>query len=227
MLDSGSFSSLDNQVDTQTGTVRAKARFDNTAGTLFPSQFVNVQLQLRTIEGAVVVPVTAVRHGANGDYVYVLNDDRTVTLRPASRAATATVDKVAIANGLQAGEKVITEGADRLQATARAWCCRRRARRRRGAAGAARRPRGAAHVAPAGATAVARCGSRCRAAHAAEAAAATERRAAGLRPPAAGAPAAAAARSAPAPSAGAGAAHPRRRMSPSRPFIQRPVATRC
>ena len=52
MLETGTFSSLDNQVDTQTGTVRAKARFANDKGQLFPSQFVNVQLRLRTIEGA-------------------------------------------------------------------------------------------------------------------------------------------------------------------------------
>ena len=75
MLDTGVFASLDNQVDTQTGTVRAKARFDNARAALFPSQFVNVQLQLRTIKDAVVVPVAAVRHGASGDYVFVLNAD--------------------------------------------------------------------------------------------------------------------------------------------------------
>jgi multidrug efflux pump subunit AcrA (membrane-fusion protein) len=53
--------------------VRAKARFENTDNKLFPSQFVNLRLQVRTIEGAVVVPVNALRHGANGDFVYVLN----------------------------------------------------------------------------------------------------------------------------------------------------------
>src|SRR6185369_6028491 len=66
-LDEGSFLALDNQVDTQTGTVRAKARFANTKFALFPSQFVNVQLLLRTVQGAVVVPVNALRHGASGD----------------------------------------------------------------------------------------------------------------------------------------------------------------
>ena len=112
-LDKGRFSTLDNQVDTATGTVKAKARFDNAAGTLFPNQFVNVQLLLRNVP-AVVVPVTAVRTGANGDYVYVINEDRTVSLRKVQRGQ-ATVGLVAIAEGLQEGERVVTEGGDRLQ----------------------------------------------------------------------------------------------------------------
>lgn len=114
-LDAGKFSTLDNQIDTQTGTVRAKARFDNAKFTLFPNQFVNVRLLLRTIQGGVVVPVTALRHGSNGDFVYVLNTaERTASLRPVKRGQ-ATVDKVEITAGLQVGEKVITEGADRLK----------------------------------------------------------------------------------------------------------------
>jgi membrane fusion protein, multidrug efflux system len=114
-LDTGVFASLDNQVDIQTGTVRAKARFANSALALFPSQFVNVQLQLRTIENAVTVPVAALRHGNEGDYVYVLNvAERTVSLRPVTRGQ-ATVDKIQIASGLKTGEQVITEGADRLK----------------------------------------------------------------------------------------------------------------
>jgi multidrug efflux system membrane fusion protein len=114
VLDVGVFASLDNQVDTQTGTVRAKARFNNTRQALFPSQFVNVQLNVRTIRDAVVVPVSALRQGSNGEYVFVLKDDRTVAQRPVRRGQ-ATVDKVQIATGLQVGERVITEGADRLR----------------------------------------------------------------------------------------------------------------
>lgn len=114
-LDTGVFASLDNQVDTTTGTVRAKARFANSKLTLFPSQFVNVQLQVKTLEDAVVVPVTAVRLGSTGDYVYVLNAaDRTVSLRPVQRGQ-ATAEKIVITSGLKAGERVITEGADRLK----------------------------------------------------------------------------------------------------------------
>jgi membrane fusion protein, multidrug efflux system len=114
-LDTGSFAALDNQIDVQTGTVKAKATFPNVKSILFPNQFVNVRLQLRTIKGAVTVPVTALRHGGNGDFVYVLDAaKRTVALRPVTRGQ-ATVDKVEIASGLQAGEQVITEGADRLK----------------------------------------------------------------------------------------------------------------
>lgn len=114
-LATGKFIALDNQVDVQTGTVRAKARFANTDNKLFPSQFVNLRLVLDTIENAVVVPVTALRHGANGDFVYVLNaKDKTVSQRAVTRGQ-ATVDKVQITSGLKLGEQVITEGADRLR----------------------------------------------------------------------------------------------------------------
>jgi multidrug efflux system membrane fusion protein len=113
-LAEGVFSTLDNQVDTQTGTVKAKARFDNAEDTLFPNQFVNVRLLLRTISGAVVVPVTALRHGPNGDFVYVVNADHTVSLRNVTRGE-AGVDNVAIASGLALGEMVVTEGGDRLK----------------------------------------------------------------------------------------------------------------
>jgi multidrug efflux system membrane fusion protein len=118
LLDTGAFASLDNQIDTQTGTVKAKARFGNARQQLFPSQFVNVRLQIRTIKGAVVVPVAAVRQSGTGEYVFVLQDDRTVKLRPVVRGQPAG-DRVQVASGLQVGEKVITEGADRLRDGAR------------------------------------------------------------------------------------------------------------
>jgi len=115
VLDEGRFHALDNQVDVQTGTVRAKARFRNADSTLFPSQFVNIRMLLRTIRGAVVVPVNALRHSSNGDYVYVLHpEERTVALRNVTRGL-ATVDKIQVVSGLEAGEKVNTEGADRLK----------------------------------------------------------------------------------------------------------------
>jgi multidrug efflux system membrane fusion protein len=113
-LDSGKFSAMDNQVDVQTGTVKAKARFANAKSTLFPSQFVNVRLEVRTIKDAIMVPVTAVRHGTSGDFAYVLKADKTVTVRKVTRGQ-ATVDKVQITDGLALGEQVITEGGDRLK----------------------------------------------------------------------------------------------------------------
>ncbi len=113
-LASGRFLALDNLVDTQTGTVRAKARFDNAGGALFPNQFVNVRLKLRTIDGATAVPVSAVRNGGSGPFVYVLNAaDKTVSLRPVKRGL-SSADKTQILSGVAPGEQVITEGADRL-----------------------------------------------------------------------------------------------------------------
>jgi multidrug efflux system membrane fusion protein len=119
VLAEGRFLALDNLVDVQTGTVRAKARFANEAGTLFPSQFVNVRLRLRTINDAVLVPVAALRHGNAGDFVYLLNAaDRTVAVRPVSRGQ-ATDTQVQVTQGLRAGDRVITEGGDRLRDGAR------------------------------------------------------------------------------------------------------------
>jgi multidrug efflux system membrane fusion protein len=117
-LDAGTFSTLDNLVDVTTGTVKAKARFANPNGALFPNQFVNVRLLLRTISAAVVVPVTSLRHGPNGDFVYVLKDDKTVELRNVKSGQSST-DNVEITTGLDVGEVVVTEGGDRLKDGAR------------------------------------------------------------------------------------------------------------
>ncbi|MCC7284881.1 MAG: efflux RND transporter periplasmic adaptor subunit [Burkholderiaceae bacterium] len=114
LLEEGRFSTLDNQVDPTTGTVKGKARFANAGGVLFPNQFVNVQLELRTLVDAVVVPVGAMRTGPDGDFVYVLNDNKTVSQRSVKRGP-ANAERVVIASGLQAGETVVTEGADRLK----------------------------------------------------------------------------------------------------------------
>ncbi len=113
VLDQGQFSTLDNRVDATTGTVKAKARFPNTRGTLFPSQFVNVRVALQTLHNVVVVPVTAVRTGPSGDFVWKLNADRTVSLRKVTRGP-GTPTATSIVQGLYAGERVITEGGDRL-----------------------------------------------------------------------------------------------------------------
>lgn len=109
----GVFSTLDNVIDTATGTVRAKARFTNTDGQLFPNQFVNVRLQLGASVG-VLVPVTAVRTGPQGDYVYVIDVEGVAHTRAVTRGL-ATVDQMLIAKGLQAGERVVTEGGDRVK----------------------------------------------------------------------------------------------------------------
>ena len=152
LLEKGRFAALDNQVDTQTGTVMAKARFDNAKFALFPSQFVNVRLELRNIKDAIMVPVTALRHGGTGDYVYVLNQDHTVSLRMVTRGQ-ATVEKVQIVSGLQVGEQVITEGADRLKDGAKVVLPTDRGGQ--GGAGGGRRNRGGAGAAAGGGDAAA------------------------------------------------------------------------
>jgi len=113
VLATGTFSTLDNQVDPTTGTVRAKARFANADGALFPNQFVNVRLTLATQHNAVVVPLPALRTGPNGDFVWIVRPGQTVTQRAVKRGPT-TSTQVVILSGLSAGERVVTEGGDRL-----------------------------------------------------------------------------------------------------------------
>jgi len=113
VLSHGAFLTLDNQIDTGTGTVRAKSRFSNADNRLFPNQFVNVVLQVDTLHGAIVVPTSAVRHGPQGDFVYVVASDHTAHIRIV-KLGPAIDDTVSIASGLREGEQVVTEGGDRL-----------------------------------------------------------------------------------------------------------------
>jgi len=118
VLDQGVFSTLDNQVDPTTGTVKAKARFQNAKGQLFPSQFVNIKVDLQTLKNVVVVPVTAVRTGPDGDFVWGLRPDKTVTKVMVQRGP-GTPLVTSIIRGLNPGARVITEGGDRLTEGAR------------------------------------------------------------------------------------------------------------
>jgi multidrug efflux system membrane fusion protein len=113
ILEQGSFLTLDNQVDVQTGTVRAKARFTNAQQSLFPNQFVNVRLLIDTLKNAIVVPAAAVRHGPQGDFAYVVTPESTARIQ-AITTGPATADLISIASGLAIGDQVITEGGDRL-----------------------------------------------------------------------------------------------------------------
>jgi len=112
-LAQGQFLTFDNQIDATTGTVKAKARFPNPDGKLFPNQFVNVNLLVDTLKQAPTVPVTAVRHGPQGDFVFVLNADKTVKLTPI-KTGPALGSNVAVLSGVAMGQTVITEGADNL-----------------------------------------------------------------------------------------------------------------
>jgi multidrug efflux system membrane fusion protein len=113
-LAQGTFLTFDNQIDATTGTVRAKARFPNPDGRLFPNQFVNVSLLVDTLANAATIPVTAVRHGTQGDFVFLLQPDKTVKLQTV-KLGPANGDKIAILSGVKVGETVVTEGADNLE----------------------------------------------------------------------------------------------------------------
>ena len=110
----GKVSAIDNQIDTTTGTVKVRAQFDNESNTLFPNQFVNVRLLVKTLQNVVTVPTSAIQRGAPGSYVYVINSDNTVSVRQVS---TGAVDGniTAINSGLSAGERVVVDGTDRLR----------------------------------------------------------------------------------------------------------------
>jgi multidrug efflux system membrane fusion protein len=110
----GRFLTFDNQIDAATGTVQAKARFENGSGRLFPSQFVNVSLLVDTLRGIPAVPVSAVRHGTQGDFLFVLQSDKTVKMQTVKIGA-ATGTQVAVLEGVRPGQTVITEGADSLE----------------------------------------------------------------------------------------------------------------
>lgn len=112
-LDTGRFSTLDNRVDTTTGTIKGKARFENAKFQLYPSQFVNVRLTVDTVHNAVTVPPSAVRSGPDGSFVWLLKPDRTVTQRNVTTGV-ITADKTQIVSGLAVGDTVITDGGDRL-----------------------------------------------------------------------------------------------------------------
>ena len=114
VLAHGELETLDNVIDTTTGTVKAKAQFANTDGALFPSQFVNISVLVNTLENQVIVPTTAVHHGPQGDFVWVLQPGQTVKNRPV-KVGPGTPETVSLASGVQAGETVITEGGDRLK----------------------------------------------------------------------------------------------------------------
>ncbi|WP_439586119.1 efflux RND transporter periplasmic adaptor subunit [Hydrogenophaga sp.] len=109
----GRLDTLDNQIDAATATLRLKARFENADDALFPNQFVNVRLALRTLPGVVTIPTDAVQHGSRGSYVYVIADGkarvRTLTLGPASGGRTVVLQ------GIASGEPVVLEGLDRLE----------------------------------------------------------------------------------------------------------------
>ncbi len=114
LLASGTLASVDNQIDPTTGTVKLKAQFANHDLSLFPNQFVNARLLLDVRRQAVAVPSAAIQRGRQGTFVYVVKSDNTATVRPVTLGP-AQGETVAIDDGLQAGESVVVDGADKLR----------------------------------------------------------------------------------------------------------------
>ena len=114
ILAHGMLSTLDNQVDVTTGTVKAKARFANRDGALFANQFVNTRVLVDTQQNVVVAPSSALRHGSQGDFVWVLTPQKTAHMQPV-KTGPGSGEQTSFLSGLQAGQTVITEGGDRLR----------------------------------------------------------------------------------------------------------------
>ncbi|HEY2451292.1 MAG TPA: MdtA/MuxA family multidrug efflux RND transporter periplasmic adaptor subunit [Scandinavium sp.] len=112
-LSDGALLSLDNQIDTTTGTIKLKARFNNLDDALFPNQFVNARLLVDTEQNAVVIPTAALQMGNEGNFVWVLNDENKVSKHIVVPGIQDS-QKVVISAGLSAGDKVVTDGIDRL-----------------------------------------------------------------------------------------------------------------
>lgn len=112
-LEEGTLLTVDNQIDTTTGTSRLKAVFPNTDNALFPNQFVNVRLWLDTQHNAIIIPAVAIQRGPTGTFVYLVQDDKTVTVRPVKIGLTEG-NNVSIDDGLQAGDSVVVDGAEKL-----------------------------------------------------------------------------------------------------------------
>jgi multidrug efflux system membrane fusion protein len=113
VIDKGTLTVVDNQVDPSTGTVKLKAEFPNAELQLWPGQFVNVRLLISTLQQVVIIPTGAVQRGPTGTFVYVVKDDETATIRPIvvqKQDETQTVVK----SGVTPPERVVTTGFARL-----------------------------------------------------------------------------------------------------------------
>jgi membrane fusion protein, multidrug efflux system len=118
LLATGRVIALDSQIDTTTGTVKVRAQFDNPDFALFPNQFVNAQLLVKTLNNVITVPTAAIQTGAPGSYVYVINADNTVSVRPIKIGPTDG-PMAEVISGLSTGEQVVVDGTDRLRDGAR------------------------------------------------------------------------------------------------------------
>jgi multidrug efflux system membrane fusion protein len=113
-LGEGTLTLVDNQIDQGTGTIRLKATFPNEDHALWPGQFINIRLLLRTLQQVVTVPSTAIQRGPNGMYVYVIKPDSTVAMQPVSVGQMNDGTSV-VESGLHPGDKIVVRGQYRLQ----------------------------------------------------------------------------------------------------------------
>jgi multidrug efflux system membrane fusion protein len=114
-LDQGTLSLIDNQIDQTTGTARLKATFPNTRNTLWPGQYVNARVLVRTEHNVLTLPSSAVQLGPNGPFTYVVKGDSTVEVRPLELGAVSGGVTV-IKKGIALNERVVTSNQYRLQA---------------------------------------------------------------------------------------------------------------
>jgi multidrug efflux system membrane fusion protein len=114
LLATGQLATLDNLIDTTTGTLKLRATFANPNELLYPNQFVNARLLVNTMKDSVRVPVPAVQRGEPGTFVYIINANNTVSVRPVKLGPTDG-GFTAVLSGLQPGDKVVTDGTDRLR----------------------------------------------------------------------------------------------------------------
>lgn len=110
----GTLQTIDNAIDTTTGTVKLRAQFSNDDDALFPQQFVNAQLLVQTIKGAVAAPVAAVQQGAPGPFVYLVKPDGTVAVTVV-KTGISDGGMIQITDGLKTGDQVVVDGSDRLR----------------------------------------------------------------------------------------------------------------
>jgi multidrug efflux system membrane fusion protein len=117
-IDEGTLQTFDSQIDPATGTIKLRAQFPNATKSLYPNQFVNIRLLLDTHKDVTTMSTAAIQRGVPGTFVYLVNADSTVTVRPVKLGATEG-DRVEVLSGLAQGDRVVIDGADKLREAAK------------------------------------------------------------------------------------------------------------
>jgi multidrug efflux system membrane fusion protein len=113
-LADGSLQTFDSQIDPTTGTIKLRAQFPNDARTLYPNQFVNIRLLLDTHKDVTTMSTAGIQRGVPGTFVYLVNTDNTVSVRPIKLGVTDGT-RVEVLSGLQPGDRIVIDGADKLR----------------------------------------------------------------------------------------------------------------